>query len=154
MKHSNPSAEVLNRVHFLLDHQGQILQFYWYRYYICVRLNHGDVAFSIKNQCYHKIITQSDDSCMVSTQCLEMNLSDLVMSALGPTALVLTSLDQTDSFSRHSADTMHSSPLWVMTSVNDDDDDDDDECQKKKVSLYWLIVKPYIAQDDTKKTSS
>ena len=63
---------------------------------------------------------------MVSTQCLEMNLSDLVMSALGPTALVLTSLDQTDSFSWHSADTMHSSPLGVMTSVNDDDDDDDE----------------------------
>ena len=48
---------------------------------------------------YHKLITHNGASCMVSAQCLEMNLSDLVMSAL----------DQTDSFSRHSADKAHSS---------------------------------------------
>ena len=45
---------------------------------------------------------------MVSSLCLEMNLSDLVMSAL----------DQTDSFSRHSADTEHSSSFWVMSAPN------------------------------------
>ena len=50
-----------------------------------------------------------------------MNLYDLVMSALGPTALVLPSLDQTDSFSRHSDDTKHSSSSGMMISANDDD---------------------------------
>ena len=65
---------------------------------------------------------------MVSSLCLEMNLYDLVMSALGPsTALVLPSLDQTDSFSRHSDDTKHSSSSGVMISANDEDDDDDND---------------------------
>ena len=72
---------------------------------------HGVLVF------YHKLITHNDNSCMESAQCLEMNLSDLVMSAL----------DQTDSFSRHSDDTMHSSSFGVMISANDDDDDDDDD---------------------------
>ena len=81
---------------------------------------------------------------MVSTQCLEMNLSDLVMLALGPSALVLTSLDQTDSFSRHSADTMHSAPLWVMTPANDDDDDDYPKLffksAKNRVCCNWRLI--------------
>ena len=76
------------------------------------------VALIVKKVFYHKIIIPDDDSCMVSSLCLEMNLSDFVMSALGPAALVQTSLDQTDSFSRHSDDTMHSSSFGVMISVN------------------------------------
>ena len=61
-----------------------------------------------------------------STMPRGMSLSDLVISALGPTALVLISLDQKNSFSRHSAASMHSSSPSMLISANDDDNDDDD----------------------------
>ena len=31
---SNPGVEIQHRVSNLLDHQGQLSQFYWYKYYI------------------------------------------------------------------------------------------------------------------------
>ena len=65
-----------------------------------------------------------------STMPRGMSLSDLVISALGPTALVLISLDQKNSFSRHSAASMHSSSPSMLISANDDDDDDDDDDPK------------------------
>ena len=57
--------------------------------------------------CYHKIIIHVDIRAKIQHCASKMNLSDLVMSALGSSALVLTSLDQKDSFSRHSAESMH-----------------------------------------------
>ena len=53
---------------------------------------------------------------------------DLVLSALGPSALVPTALDHTrDSSIGHSAVSTQTSSSWVLFSSNDDDDDDDDE---------------------------
>ena len=76
--------------------------------------------------CYHTISILGEIRAKMQHNSRVMSLSDLVISALGPTALVLISLDQKNSFSRHSAASMHSSSPSMLISANDDDDDDDD----------------------------
>ena len=73
--------------------------------------------------CYHKSSILFEIRAKMQHNALRMSLSDLVISALGPTALVLISLDQKNSFSRHSAASMHSSSKSMLISANDDDDD-------------------------------
>ena len=74
--------------------------------------------------CYHTISILGDIRAKMQHNASRMSLSDLVISALGPTALVLISLDQKNSFSRHSAASMHSSSPSMLISADDDDDDD------------------------------
>ena len=76
--------------------------------------------------CYHTISILGDIRAKMQHNASRMSLSDLVISALGPTALVLISLDQKNSFSRHSAASMHSSSPSMLISANDDDDGDGD----------------------------
>ena len=68
--------------------------------------------------CYHKISILCEIRAKMQHNASRMSLSDLVISALGPTALVLISLDQKNSFSRHSAASMHSSSPSMLISAN------------------------------------
>ena len=68
--------------------------------------------------CYHTISILGDIRAKMQHNASRMSLSDLVISALGPTALVLISLDQKNSFSRHSAASMHSSSPSMLISAN------------------------------------
>ena len=90
--------------------------------------------------CYHKSSILFEIRAKMQHNALRMSLSDLVISARGPTtALVLISLDQKNSFSRHSAASMHSSSKSMLISANDDGDDNDDyddEVLSKKLMKF------------------
>ena len=68
--------------------------------------------------------------------------SDLVLSALGPAALVPTALGQTRFSTRHSAESNALILFLMLNAYNDDDDDDDDDVNTPKVRWYRLGITP------------